>query len=366
MTKANFKKNTPYKGPAKAVAKAKAVKTKIARKKLFPTSIGGSFATDSDIDTMTYIMAHRRPERGATEAKFIEDLIVPNVEQSDAYGNYMVRIGTAPILWSSHIDTVHSKEGFQHIMVTDGMMHLPNNTKSSCLGADCGAGIWLMLEMISAGVEGLYIFHRDEESGRNGANWIARNTPGVLEGIQFAIAFDRYGTDSIITHQMGTRCCSEDFSESLSEALGMNHTSDSGGSYTDTASYVSLVPECTNLSVGYYDQHSSFESQDIQYLALLRDRLCSADFSKLVATRDHTARDFDLFDDDLWNFSPSAKYGTPSDADILDMTDLIAENPKIAAILMSNYMGWNAYELADAIQDEGGTVTTFYNLGKGY
>ena len=72
-----------------------------------------------------------------------------------------------------------------------------------------------MLEMIKASVPGLYIFHRDEEVGGKGSKYISINTPEILKGIQFAIAFDRYGTTSVITEQMGGKCASREFADSI-------------------------------------------------------------------------------------------------------------------------------------------------------
>jgi hypothetical protein len=48
---------------------------------------------------------------------------------------------------------------------------------------------------------------------------------------------------------------------------------DNGGVFTDTAEFVHLIPECTNISVGYLSQHSSKETQDINFVERLRDTL---------------------------------------------------------------------------------------------
>ena len=36
---------------------------------------------------------------------------------------------------------------------------------------------------------------------------------------------------------------------------------DTGGSFTDTANYTDIIPECTNLSCGYYNAHTQSEYQ---------------------------------------------------------------------------------------------------------
>jgi hypothetical protein len=40
---------------------------------------------------------------------------------------------------------------------------------------------------------------------------------------------------------------------------------DSTGSYTDSNEYAPIVSECTNISVGYFNQHTKNEVQDLDY-----------------------------------------------------------------------------------------------------
>ena len=238
------------------------------------------------IETIANMLSYRRPADSRSELKFIRRFILPVGVESDSYGNLFKRVGNAPILWSCHTDTVHHIPGRQKVKVdTKGIMSLDG--KSECLGADNAAGVWLCLEMIKAGVEGLYVFHREEESGGNGSDYIARRTPELVEGCKAAIAFDRRGTRSIITHQWGGRCCSDAFAHSLGDILGMDHVNDPGGSFTDTANYATnLIGECTNVSAGFTAEHSRSESLDLAYLIHLRNRLVSADFSSLEFNRE--------------------------------------------------------------------------------
>ena len=45
----------------------------------------------------------------------------------------------------------------------------------------------------------------------------------------------------------------------------MKYKKDEGGVYTDSAEFTDIIPECTNISVGYYKEHTVNETQDIQY-----------------------------------------------------------------------------------------------------
>jgi len=216
-----------------------------------------------------------------------------------------LRFGDSPVMWSSHTDTVHATPGQQRITYKDGLIKLSAlEAESNCLGGDCGVGVWLMLEMIRAKKPGLYIFHRDEETGGHGSEWLARNNAELLDGIQIAIALDRRGTDSVITYQAGARCASDAFAESLARQIP-GYKPDSTGLFTDTANYTAIVPECTNLSVGYEGAHSKAETVDIAHACALLDCLLALDVSALAVERDPTVSD----DRDDWG-AYDGRYGS--------------------------------------------------------
>jgi hypothetical protein len=235
--------------------------------------------------------AYRRPAGSMSEKEFINVWIDSLGTDVDKAGNRIVKVGPdkPKMLWSCHTDTVHLRGGFQRLHVAgDNTLRLTKRERkrSSCLGADDTVGCWLAREMILEKVPGLYIFHREEESFGRGSDFIAHDTPKLLEGIQAAVAFDRKGTGSIITHQMSGRCCSENFVTSLSSAIGLNMKADSGGTFTDTANYTDLVPECTNISVGYQGQHTPREQLDINFALKLREAMLEFDADKLVIERE--------------------------------------------------------------------------------
>lgn len=281
------------------------------------------------------MLTHCRPHGSKSEKAFSRRYLDPLGCRSDGFGNRILRIGTAPVLWSSHVDTVHRMGGTQLIQVQDGTVRLHRNSKSNCLGADDTAGVWLMIEMIRRGVEGLYVFHRGEEVGGLGSSFIATKTPELLRDIDFAIALDRKGYDSVITYQ-GGRCCSDKFAGALSRQLGMNFKPDDTGLFTDTANYTDLVSECTNLSVGYHMQHGPREWQDITFLEELLDALCALDVSALPVSRDPGEPD-----DDWW-----PDFGSGSDT----LVSLIEDHPEVAADLLEQ-LGVDRRAFEDAIRE---------------
>lgn len=247
----------------------------------------GHSATKQQVAELFHILSVMRPHKSGMEAKFIKHYLHPLKPQVDDCGNHIVRVGkNSPVVWSCHVDTVHNYGGLAPIKLhDDGLIKVHPRSRANCLGADDGSGVWLMLQMIRAKRPGLYIFHRGEERGGIGSKWIAKNTPELLTGIECAIAFDRKDVGSIITHQWGGRCCSEDFSDSLSKAIGLGMKSDSTGSFTDTASYTDIVGECTNVSVGYKWQHGKTEEQNLPFLLSLLDRMLDVDAKDLVYKR---------------------------------------------------------------------------------
>lgn len=283
----------------------------------------------TDIQLLLDIHSYSRSHNSTGEWQFIERFIdcVPGME-SDGFGNRHLTIPGAPhILFSCHTDTVHSPKAKprQKVKIKGGLLQLAKPANGYCLGADDGAGVFLMLEMIRAAIPGTYIFHRAEESGGHGSHYIATTTPSVLADIEIAIAFDRKGTCDIITHQ-GQRTASDRFADTLADAIGLpGLIGDPTGLFTDTANYSSLVSECTNISVGYENQHSKNETLDIAFLLTLRDALFSTPWDTLASYRDPNA--LDLADD----FPPNTYYNEP------DLTDLIAEYPELAATAMEAY-----------------------------
>jgi len=232
-----------------------------------------------------------RPHGTAVERHFIAKFIapLPGVWQ-DEHLNYHVQIGESPILWSSHTDTVHKVQGYQSIRVDhlNQSIHLSRRSKRigvRCLGADDTVGCFLMCEMIRREVPGHYIFHYGEEVGGIGSGELRDRSPHLIQSALFAIALDRQGTGDIVTSQTCGDCASTAFVASLAPMLPGTYSA-ARGLFTDTANYADIIPECTNLSVGYYRAHTPDEWVDYSHVAALLEALCILDASRLVCARD--------------------------------------------------------------------------------
>lgn len=296
-----------------------------------------------------------RPDGSNAEKAFIAKYIDPLGCEKDSFGNRYKRIGTAPILWSSHTDTVHINGGRQNVAIKDGIA----TSTMNCLGADCTTGVFIMRQMIFNGVEGLYIFHRAEEVGGIGSRHIAKTYAKALEEYKFAIAFDRKGETSIITHQ-GSRCCSDEFADSLTVALDMKYIKDDGGTFTDTANYTDYIPECTNISVGYYAQHTKSESQDVDFACRLADRMCVADFTKLVEKRVKGTTEYKSYYGKYYPSHGRTSYGGYEDYmkpqspnECVDIMELLEAFPISASKVLETW-GVKYEELRDAMNQRMG------------
>lgn len=245
--------------------------------------------------TLHEALTVKRPNGGGGEARFAASMAnIYHCTMIDAAGNLhfdrrrKTREGKSldRTLFTAHTDTVHHKEGINKVRV-DGKFW---RADGDVLGADDGAGIALLAHMMSHDVPGYYIMFRGEECGGVGSTWLADNMPELLEEFDRAIAFDRAGYYDVITHQGGTRCCSDEFANALAEQLsfdesGLMFAPSDEGVYTDTAEFVGHIPECTNISVGYKAQHSHREEQDIVFLKQLADNLVLVKWDLLPTKR---------------------------------------------------------------------------------
>ncbi|WP_225011269.1 M28 family peptidase [Novosphingobium percolationis] len=277
------------------------------------------------------ILSWARPHDSMIERAFCREYLdrVPGMT-ADAFGNRMLTIGDRPrVMWSCHVDTVAARGGQQDVGIDKrGIAGLHNGKAGMSLGADDGAGVWIMLNMIAAGRPGLYLFHRGEEQGCLGSCWIQRNTPELLKDIDAAIAFDRAGHGDVITHQSYGRTCSDAFAVSLASTLnGLNpdfrYVPDDTGIFTDTNEYAGLIPECTNLSVGYHGQHGPRETLDVGHCEKLLAAMLKLDASRLVIERDPAIQE-----DDRWGWFGNYR------GEQGDFAAAVAEYPQLAARML--------------------------------
>ena len=231
---------------------------------------------------------------------------LPKGIQMDEHGNYFMIVGdNYSTMFTCHLDTACSYNRHVKHVQSERYIHTDGKT---ILGADDKAGMTVLLYMIEKQIPGLYYFFIGEEVGCIGSSALAEKFqhPSIMK----VVSFDRRGTTSVITEQIYGKCCSDEFAIALSDALnstgfGLELRPDNTGILTDSAQFVELVPECTNISVGYYNEHTTKECQDIDYLIRLCRAVCQIDWESLPIVRDiddtgycNSGWDDELIDDD--------------------------------------------------------------------
>ena len=217
--------------------------------------------------------------------------MLPKGTKRDIYGNYYFKIGKNPrVIFASHLDTVSgSYTDVKHVFKESGQIVTTDGTTT--LGADCKAGVTIMLNMIQQGVNGLYYFFVGEEVGCVGSNRVANNIE-IFNSKNYdkVISFDRRGNESIITYQSKIRSCSDEFANAFIAEVqkkGMEMKFDTKGVRTDSFEFMKTIPECTNISVGYDKEHTFTESQDLEFLTKITNVACDIDWEKLPTKRNN-------------------------------------------------------------------------------
>ena len=203
----------------------------------------------------------------------------------DEFGNYFIKIGQSDTMFTCHLDTCSSE--YKKVKHDIGSQFIGTDGKT-ILGADDKAGMTILLYMIEKKVPGLYYFFIGEEVGCVGSSQASSLN---FSKYNKCISFDRRGYNSVITEQWFGQCCSDEFAEALADQLNkknltFNFAPDPTGVVTDSASFMNDIPECTNISVGYFSEHRVNETQDIKFLNNLCEAVVKVDWESLPIVRD--------------------------------------------------------------------------------
>jgi hypothetical protein len=244
------------------------------------------------------LLSAKRRYGSVTEGAVIPYLLTCLPEDSlawvDGAGNLhvdmRVDISVNRTLFVAHTDTQHRGTGL-NVYRRDGDMVYADG--DDCLGADDAVGVAILAQLIHC-VPAYYIFTRGEEVGGIGSKYVASNYKELLKQFERAIAFDRADVHEVITHQVVGRCCSDEFAQALSDALSQGnllYAPSDAGVYTDTAEWVDLVPECTNIGCGYWAQHGPKEHMNLRHVLQLCEAACKVQWDDLPTKRDPLVRE---------------------------------------------------------------------------
>jgi hypothetical protein len=215
---------------------------------------------------------------------------MPKGSKKDEFGNYYISIGQSSTLFTSHLDTVSTEVEKVHHIIKGNIISTDGST---ILGGDNKTGVVILLNMIEHNIPGTYYFFAGEEpTAKDGGLYGSKNAlkanPEFFKKFKRTVCFDRKQEGSIITRQMARFTCSKEFVESLIEQFaryGLPFKPDQTGWYTDTAVFIDVIPEVTNLSSGTYKEHTEREYVDMDYLEKVADTALHIDWENLPTVR---------------------------------------------------------------------------------
>jgi hypothetical protein len=175
---------------------------------------------------------------------------------------YLYAKGTTPVLLVAHLDTVHKK---LPTVINDnhGILSSPEG-----IGGDDRAGVYAILEMLD--LRPHVLFCEDEEIGGIGAKRFASSS--IEPDVDYIVELDRMGAYDAVFYD----CDNAQFTEFV-ESYGFL---EDFGSFSDISTIApALGIAAVNLSVGYFNQHTSHEFIDTHVLdyTVTRVRLMLAD-----------------------------------------------------------------------------------------
>lgn len=217
------------------------------------------------------------------------EALLPSGVQKDRWGNYHLKIGNSKTIFTCHLDN-YCQEKLKVNHIIQGNIIKTDGT--TILGGDNKAGVTAIMYLIQQRVPGYYFLFIGEEPILSGGCWgssqVVQNQPDFLKKFDRAIAFDRKMTGSIITRQMAQACCSDQFADALIAQFaksGVQMKKDPTGYYTDTGNMIELISECTNISIGVWNEHHTNEYVDISYVEKVAKAAAKVDWESLPSQR---------------------------------------------------------------------------------
>lgn len=223
---------------------------------------------------------------------------LPSGFKKDSVGNYYYQIGQSETLFTTHLDTYSAEyEKVNHVIDEDDPYKI-HTDETTILGGDNKLGCSILIGMINKGIPGTYYFFLGEEPILSGGCWGSKEAlkanPDFFKSFKRCIAFDRRMYGSIVVRQMGRMCCSPEFAKKIADEFdirGIKWDKEGGfGYYTDTAVFMDVIPECTNISAGGFNEHYNTEWVDLNYTWEVYKAVIDTDWESLPTVRELEVR----------------------------------------------------------------------------
>lgn len=197
------------------------------------------------VDFSQYKWVFTTPEKELFEE--LSKILVANDYKVSLLDNmFIYGEGTIPALLVAHLDTVH-KTAITDILY-DETIRIAWSPQG--LGADDRAGVCAILHIISEGYKPHVLFTCGEETGGKGASAAIKQLD--KPDVRFMVELDRKGSDDMVFYSCENK--------TFERFCGSHGFKKDHGSFTDIST---LMPAWgiagVNLSVGYYNQHSTME-----------------------------------------------------------------------------------------------------------
>jgi hypothetical protein len=174
-------------------------------------------------------------------------------EKVSTNGKFVFAMGEYPVLIIAHLDTVHYEPVKDFCVSSTGVIMSPQG-----IGGDDRCGIYMCLE-IARRLKCSVLFCEDEETGRKGAHDFVdfamhKKRNRWRKSIHFMVEFDRMNSNDAVFYQ----CDNSEFTAFI-ESTGYFKTTT--GTFSDISTIApKLEIAAVNLSCGYYNQHTKWES----------------------------------------------------------------------------------------------------------
>lgn len=170
--------------------------------------------------------------------------------------DYVLAIGNIPVMLVAHVDTVFPSPPV-HVYRNATNMNLLFGDNG--LGADDRAGVWAIMKILQHGLRPTVFFVTDEEIGALGTEKFIKNHRSPVTKLNYIIELDRRGTNDCVFYD----CHNKKFTNYI-QKFGW---ATAKGIFSDISV---LCPAWgiagVNLSVGYRNEHTPYETLDIAIL----------------------------------------------------------------------------------------------------
>ena len=186
-------------------------------------------------------------------ASHITNVLRNRKRDVNKHDGYVISKGSYPVMLVCHMDTVHKEPVRDLCMSGDGKVLM----SPQGIGGDDRCGVMMALE-ISKEYDCTLLFCADEEVGSLGAKDFVKD--GDLPDVNYIVEMDRRGNNDCVFYN----CSNADFEEFV-ESVGFKTAQ---GSFSDICVLApAMETAAVNISAGYYNEHTTYESVDLSVVA---------------------------------------------------------------------------------------------------